>query len=177
MPGGIRGAQVEPGTEEPSQGIGEAKETRRPAEELSDSDRQQIVDRAMNRCAWSFAFRTFQQVLSFDPRTAYLYPATRLREAGGAYDPDAVFRRLLQAASKSASTTEEQDAYRYHQTRQFNWQHAKQNFCDCHTEYNPPKHRFSSLYLRQTVSSGFKVFEGSARCARNGDAMVAETSG
>lgn len=45
VPGGIRGAQVEPGTEEPSQGIGEAEETRRPAEELSDSDRQQIVDR------------------------------------------------------------------------------------------------------------------------------------
>ena len=45
MPGGIRGAQVEPGTEEPSQGIGEAEKTRRPAEELSDSDRQQIVDR------------------------------------------------------------------------------------------------------------------------------------
>jgi|ERR1700747_1741069 hypothetical protein len=45
VPDGIRGAQVEPGTEEPSQGIGEAEETRRPAEELSDSDRQQIVDR------------------------------------------------------------------------------------------------------------------------------------
>lgn len=78
---------------------------------------------------------------------------------------------------EGASTTEEQDAYYYRQTRQFNWQHAKQHFCDCHTEYNPPKHRFSSVYLRQTVASGFKVFEGLAPLRFETDTLGAETSG